>query len=46
VEAAHDRIGTIGEAGVRKGRPEIPALILDPERPLLETTVPGPPDSA
>lgn len=39
------RLGTAGQVGVRPGRPEISAWILDPEHPLHETEAPGPPSS-
>lgn len=37
VKACDGRIGSIGEAGKRPGRPEIEALILDPEHPFKDT---------
>lgn len=37
VKACEGRIGSIGEAGKRPGRPEIDALILDPEHPFKDT---------
>src|SRR5688572_11143424 len=44
VTACDGRIGSIGEAGKRPGRPEIEALILDPEHPFKDsTTVPPSP---
>ncbi len=36
VEATDGRLGSAGLAGKRPGRPEIPAVILDPERPLKD----------
>jgi len=38
VRACDGRIGSIGEAGKRAGRPEIEALILDPEQPFKDST--------
>lgn len=43
VAEAEGRLGTAGEVAARPGRPHIPALILDPEHPLHETELPGPP---
>jgi hypothetical protein len=43
VAEADGRLGTAGEVAARPGRPDIPALILDPENPLHETQLPGPP---
>jgi len=38
VRACEGRIGSIGEAGKRPGRPDIEALILDPEHPFKDST--------
>jgi hypothetical protein len=43
VKACEGRLGSIGEAGKRPGRPEIDALILDPEHPFDSTSVPPSP---
>jgi len=40
VNATWGRLATRGEPGKRKGRPEIPALFLDLERPLCEPSQP------
>lgn len=45
VEEADGRLGTVGHVAPRPGRPEIAALVLDPENPLHETQVPAPPSA-
>lgn len=44
VEEAQGRIGTAGEVGKRPGRPDVPAILLDPEHPLKETQKPDSPE--
>jgi class 3 adenylate cyclase len=41
VEQAEGSLGVLGEAGIRPGRPEVPALILDPENPLVDASEGG-----
>lgn len=45
VADARGRLGTLGEVGKRPGRPEIQAIVLDPENPLKETQAPAPPST-
>lgn len=40
IEASNGRVGSVGPAGKRPGRPDLPAMVLDPERPLRDSTSP------
>lgn len=45
VEKSNGKLGTTGTAGKRTGRPDVPALILDPLKPLTDSFAPLPPSS-